>query len=251
MTELLPSQAEQDYLKALYHLTRGIAVKERTGTNALADWLGIAPASVTNMVKKMAERGLVTHSPYHGVALTQTGERMALEVLRHHRLLETYLSERLGVPWERVHAEADRLEHALSEDLEDRLDAALGHPSHDPHGAPIPAKDGTFPASVARDRLWTAAPGTTVTVAEVADENPALLTYVADLGLVPGAVVAVLAKAPFDGPLHVRVGGMEYALGEAVTSAVLVCPRPPPAAPPGKERTRRRMTAEGGDDERA
>lgn len=224
MTGLLPSQAEQDYLKAIYHLTRGVAAKERTGTNALADWLGVSAASATNMVKKMAERGFVTHSPYHGVALTQTGERVALEVLRHHRLLETYLSERLGVPWERVHAEADRLEHALSEDLEDRLDAALGHPSHDPHGAPIPAKDGTIPAPVATDRLWTATPGTTMTVAEVADEDPALLMYVADLGLVPGAVVEVLAKAPFDGPLHIRVNGTEYALGEAVTSAVLVIP---------------------------
>ena len=127
MAELVPSQSEQDYLKAIYHLTHGEA-KERTGPAALAEWLGFSCPSATNMVKKLAERGLVTHSPYHGVALTAMGEKVALEVLRHHRLLETYLSERLGVPWEQVHAEADRLEHALSEDLEARLDAALGYP---------------------------------------------------------------------------------------------------------------------------
>src|SRR5947209_17750562 len=107
MTALLPSQSEQDYLKAIYHLTRGEA-KERVGAAALADWLGFSCASATNMVKKLTERGLVTHSPYQGVALTEMGEKVALEVLRHHRLLETYLSERLGVPWERVHAEIGR-----------------------------------------------------------------------------------------------------------------------------------------------
>jgi DtxR family Mn-dependent transcriptional regulator len=230
MNDLLLSQSEQDYLKAIYHQTRGAAAKERTGTSALADWLGVSCASATNMVKKMAERGLVAHSPYHGVTLTGAGEKAALEILRHHRLLETYLSERLGVPWERVHAEADRLEHALSEDLEARLDAALGYPSHDPHGAPIPTKEGTVPPATTR-RLWTATPGTTVTVAEVADEDAALLSYVADLGLIPGAAVEVLAKAPFDGPLHIRVGGREYALGEAVTSAVLVGLTPPAPLP--------------------
>lgn len=248
MTELLPSQAEQDYLKAIYHLTRGAAAKERTGTNALADWIGVSAASATNMAKKMAERGFVTHSPYHGVALTETGEKIALEVLRHHRLLETYLSARLGVPWERVHAEADRLEHALSEDLEDRLDAALGHPSHDPHGAPIPAKDGTIPTPPVTDRLWAATPGTTVIVAEVADEDPALLTYVADLGLIPGATVVVLAKAPFDGPLHIRVGGTDYALGEAVTSAVLVCPMSLSPSPQGKGENTKKMKEECSDE---
>jgi DtxR family transcriptional regulator, Mn-dependent transcriptional regulator len=239
MNDLLPSQSEQDYLKAIYHLTRGVAAKERTGTTALADWLGVSCASATNMVKKMADRGLVMHSPYHGVTLTEAGEKAALEVLRHHRLLETYLTERLGVPWEQVHAEADRLEHALSEDLEARLDAALGYPSHDPHGAPIPTKEGTVPPPTTQ-RLWTATPGTTVTVAEVADEDSALLAYVADLGLVPGAAVDILAKAPFDGPLHIRVGGQDYALGEAVTSAVLIAP--PPRAPLLKEKRKREET---------
>src|SRR5260370_42174255 len=125
MTDLLPSQSEQDSLKAIYHLRQGEA-KERTGPAALADWLGFSCASATNMVKKLAERGLVTHNPYHGVALTETGEKIALEVLRHHRLLETYLRERLGGPCERVHAEADRLEHPPSGDPEGRLDADPG-----------------------------------------------------------------------------------------------------------------------------
>ncbi len=220
MTDLVPSQSEQDYLKAIYHLTYGEA-KERTGPAALAEWLGFSCASATNMVKKLTERGLATHSPYQGVALTETGEKVALEVLRHHRLLETYLSERLGVPWEKVHAEADRLEHALSEDLEDRIDAALGHPTTDPHGAPIPTKEGIIVAP-ATQPLATTLPGTTVTVTAVADENPALLTYVADLGLVPGATVEVLRKGPFDGPLHIRIATTEYALGEKVAWAISV-----------------------------
>lgn len=220
MSDLVPSQSEQDYLKAIYHLTHREA-KERTGSAALAEWLGFSCASATNMVKKLTERGLVTHSPYQGVALTETGEKVALEVLRHHRLLETYLSERLGVPWEQVHAEADRLEHALSEDLEARLDAALGYPTTDPHGAPIPTKEGVI-ATPAMQRLWYVAPGSRVIVVEVADEDASLLAYVADLGLVPGATVDVLAKAPFDGPLHIRVGANEYALGETVMRAVSV-----------------------------
>ena len=237
MPDLVPSQSEQDYLKAIYHLTHGEA-KERTGPAALAEWLGFSCASATNMVKKLAERGLVTHSPYHGVALTAMGEKVALEVLRHHRLLETYLSERLGVPWEQVHAEADRLEHALSEDLEARLDAALGYPTTDPHGAPIPTKEGII-AAPATQRLWYVAPGSRVIVAEVADEDAALLTYVADLGLVPGATVDVLSKAPFDGPLHIRVVGGEYALGETVMRAVSVnLPDPLPPVPVGKGKNR-------------
>jgi len=234
MIDFLPSQSEQDYLKAIYHLTHGEG-KEQTGAAALAEWLGFSCASATNMVKKLTERGFAVHSPYHGVALTETGEKIALEVLRHHRLLETYLRERLGVPWERVHAEAERLEHAISEDLEDRLDAALGYPTTDPHGAPIPTKEGIIVAPVTQ-RLWHVTPGSTVTVAEVADEDAALLVYVADLGLVPGATVEVFAKGPFDGPLHLRVGGNEYALGEAVTRAVSVSTAAPviPAAFNGK-----------------
>lgn len=242
MTELHPSQAEQDYLKAIYHLgQRG--GDERVGTVALADWLGFAPASATNMIKKLTERGLVTHSPYHGVALTETGRKVALEVLRHHRLLEMYLNERLGVPWEQVHAEAERLEHALSEDLEDRIDAALGHPTTDPHGAPIPTKEGVI-AAPPTQRLGTVLPGTTVMVTEVEDEDAALLAYLADLGLVPGVMVEVLRKGPFDGPLHIRIGDAEYALGDIITFAVSVARSSPSEPTTGGQRPRRRPHAQ-------
>lgn len=217
-TEL--SKSEADYLKAIHHLLRKEG-GERVGTVILAKWLGISAASVTSMIKKLAEAGYVTHSPYQGVALTEQGDRAALEMLRHHRLLETFLSEHLGMGWHEIHAEADRLEHALSETLEDRLDALLGYPTTDPHGAPIPAKDGTV---VAPDTatLWCTLPGATVWVAEVEDEDAALLTHFAELGLVPGAQVEVLAKGPFGGPLHIRIAGREHALGELVASAVLV-----------------------------
>ena len=193
------------------------------GTVILATWLNVSPPSVTNMMKKLAEQGLVSHRPYQGVALTGAGEQAALELLRHHRLLETYLCERLGVAWDQVHAEPDRLEHALSEDLEERLDAILGHPTTDPHGAPIPTKDGGI-AARATQRLWQVLPGSSVTIAEVEDEDATLLMYLADHGLVPGAQVEVLAKGPFDGPLHVRVAGNEHALGEAVSWVVSVVP---------------------------
>jgi DtxR family transcriptional regulator, Mn-dependent transcriptional regulator len=220
MTDAELSRSEADYLKAIYHLLRKEG-GERVGTVVLAKWLGISAASVTSMVKKLAEAGYVTHSPYQGVALTERGEKAALEMLRHHRLLETFLSEHLGMPWHEVHAEADRLEHALSETLEDRLDAVLGYPTVDPHGAPIPAKDGTVTVPETTT-LWVATPETTVWVAEVEDEDADLLTHFAALGLVPGARVEVLAKGPFGGPLHVRVAGREHALGEIVASAVLV-----------------------------
>jgi DtxR family transcriptional regulator, Mn-dependent transcriptional regulator len=220
MTDVGLSRSEADYLKAIHHLLRKEG-GERVGTVILAKWLGISAASVTSMVKKLAEAGYVTHSPYQGVALSERGEKAALEMLRHHRLLETFLSEHLGMPWHEVHAEADRLEHALSETLEERLDAVLGHPSVDPHGAPIPAKDGTINAPHTIT-LWATPPGQIVRVVEVEDEDAALLTHFADLGLVPGAQVAVLTKGPFGGPLHIRVAGHEHALGELVAGAVLI-----------------------------
>ena len=216
------THSEQDYLKAIHHLLR----KEGgglVGTVVLAKWLGVSAASVTSMVKKLAEEGLVTHSPYKGVALTGRGERAALEMLRHHRLLETFLSTQLGMPWDEVHAEAERLEHALSEALEERLDVALGHPTVDPHGAPIPTKDGRI-ALPATTPLWAAQPVARVVVAEVVDEDAALHAHLAELGLVPGAQVVVLTKGPFGGPLRVRVAGKEHALGEIVAGAVLVLP---------------------------
>lgn len=222
MLDINLSRAEQDYLKAIYHLLR----KEqagRVGTVMLAKWLGVSAASVTGMIKKLAEAELVTHHPYQGVALTGQGERAALEMLRHHRLLETFLSEHLGMPWHEVHAEADRLEHDLSESLEDRLAAALGNPTVDPHGAPIPTKEGylDLPATTS---LWDAQTGMCVRIVEVEDEDAALLTHLADLGLTPGTSVEVLTKGPFGGPLHIRVAEREHALGQFVARAIAVMP---------------------------
>lgn len=238
MTDIALSRAEQDYLKAIYHLQR----KEqdgRAGTVALAKWLGVSAASATSMIKKLAEAQLVSHHPYQGVALTESGERAALEMLRHHRLLETFLSEHLGMPWHEVHSEADRLEHALSETLEDRLADALGNPTVDPHGAPIPTKDGRvdMPTTVS---LWSIAAGQTVRILEVEDEDAALLTYLADLGLRPGTTVEVLTRDPFDGPLHIRVDAMEHTLGEVVAEAIAVVPSDAETTVRGEARNRER-----------
>lgn len=222
MSDAALSRAEQDYLKAIYHLQRK-EQDSRVGTVALGKWLGVSAASATSMIKKLAEAGLVSHHPYQGVALTEAGERAALEMLRHHRLLETFLSEHLGMPWHEVHAEADRLEHALSETLEDRLANALGNPTVDPHGAPIPTKDGHVetPNTIP---LWTVGAGQCVRIVEVEDEDAALLTHLAELGLRPGTTVEVLTRGPFGGPLHIRVDAKEHALGEAVAGAIAVIP---------------------------
>lgn len=220
MALLDQTEAEQEYLKAIDRLMRKDGVR-RVGTVVLAKHMGVSAASVSSMIKKLATEGLVEHSPRHGVRLTKSGERVALELLRHHRLLKTYLCAKLGMPWHEVHAEADRLEHALSEALEDRLDAALGHPTTDPHGAPIPTKEGVLNEPLTTC-LWTTQVSERVTVAEVEDDDVLLLAHLAELGLVPGASVDVLARGPFGGPLHVRVRDREHALGERVAAAVRV-----------------------------
>src|SRR5918912_2318913 len=140
----MQTQAVEDYLKTIYEIQRE---QGKVATTVLAERLGIAPASVTGMVKKLAGLHLVAHEPYQGVVLTEAGEKIALEVIRHHRLIERYLAEALAVPWDKVHEEAEKWEHVLSEDMEDRIDALLGHPTTDPHGAPIPARNGTLPPS--------------------------------------------------------------------------------------------------------
>ncbi|WP_412060232.1 metal-dependent transcriptional regulator [Rubrivirga sp. IMCC45206] len=178
----MPSTAVEDYLKAIYALGRsGDAVP----TSALAERLGVAPASVTGMLKKLAASGLVAHEKYQGATLTEAGRLVAVETIRHHRLVETYLHRALGVPWDQLHAEAEALEHVLSEDLEARMDAALGHPTHDPHGSPIPTPDLVLSE---RDLLPLARldPGLTATVARVSDHDPALLRAVGAAGLYPG-----------------------------------------------------------------
>lgn len=212
------SPAIQDYLKAIYELE---AEQGRASTNALAERLGVAPASVTGMLKKLAARRLAAYARYQGVALTARGRHMALEVIRHHRLIERYLAEALGVPWDRVHAEAEKWEHVISEDIEQRIDALLGHPTTDPHGAPIPAPDGTLPArpSTPLDRLQS---GQRAVIAEVSDHDEDLLRYLGGLGLYPAVEVQVTALAPFGGPITVRVGAAEHALGRQAAAHIRV-----------------------------
>ncbi len=178
----MPSPAAEDYLKAIYALGR---TGEPATTSALAERLGVSGASVTGMLKKLAEAGLVAHEKYQGARLTETGRLVAVETIRHHRLVETYLHQALGVPWDRLHAEAEAWEHVLSEDLEARMDAALGHPTHDPHGDPIPTPDLELDEAALLPLARLDA-GQVATVSRVSDHDPALLRTVGAAGLYPG-----------------------------------------------------------------
>jgi len=213
----MPSESVQDYLKAIWKLERdGPAT-----TSALAAELGVTPASATAMVKKLAGLGLVEHERYRGVRLTPSGERAALEVIRHHRLIELYLMKALGLGLDEVHAEAERLEHYLSEDLESRIDAALGHPTHDPHGDPIPTAELEL---VADDSRWLTevADGTEAVVSRVPDGDPELLRYLASLGIVPDQPIVLVGRAPFDGPVTIEIGGARHAIGLGVAVQIRV-----------------------------
>jgi DtxR family Mn-dependent transcriptional regulator len=196
----------EDYLKAVYQISEDGG---RASTTALAERLGVTPASVTGMLRTLSRRRppLISYQKHHGATLTAEGRRRALEVIRHHRLVEAFLHQTLGLPWDRVHAEAERIEHAISEDLEDRIAEHLGFPEVDPHGGPIPAKDGSVPERRGTP-LADLPPGQSGEIAFVPDEDPALLRYLAEVGLVPGAVVTVLDREPFDGPLYLKVGSL-------------------------------------------
>ncbi len=213
------SSAIEDYAKAIYALERRDG--DPVTTNALAERLGVTPGSASGMVKRLGEMGLVEHRPYHGVSLTEAGRRVALEVIRHHRLLELYLVESLGVPWDRVHQEAEVLEHVLSEDLEELIAAKLGDPTHDPHGDPIPTRDLEIQEG-ATDSLQTLSPGDRGTFTRVSDSDPAMLRFLADRGIAPGDQLEVIDKQPFDGPLFVRFGDDVHVLGGALARAMRV-----------------------------
>ena len=202
------SNAIQDYLKEIYKLEEAGG---RATTTAIARAMGVAPPSVTTMLKKLAALGLVEHSPYRGAVLTEAGEQVALEVIRHHRLLEQYLAETLGLPIDLVHDEADRLEHALSEELEALIDAKLGYPTHDPHGDPIP--DAELHLSDPKLRPLTELdPGESATIRRVPSEDSDLLRYLSTLDLVPGGTIQLRETAPFGGPVTVSVAGSEHAI---------------------------------------
>jgi DtxR family Mn-dependent transcriptional regulator len=213
------SDAIENYAKAIYSLQR----RERgpVTTNALAERLGVTPASASAMVKKLAERDLVEHEPYRGFSLTKAGESVALEVLRHHRLLELYLVEHLGVPWDRVHEEAEALEHVLSDDLEARIAAKLGNPTHDPHGDPIPGADLTINEGETRS-LAELEPGDRGVFVRVSDSDPAMLRYLDDRGVRLGDALEVVDRQPFGGPLTVRFDSASHVLGGSLAAAMRV-----------------------------
>jgi DtxR family transcriptional regulator, Mn-dependent transcriptional regulator len=210
--------AIEDYLKAIYALQQQGGV---VSTSMLGEQRGFKPGSVTGMIKKLAEMNLVEHTPYQGVQLTPAGERIALEVIRHHRLLELYLVEALGYSWDEVHEEAERLEHHISEKLEARIAAHLGHPNVDPHGDPIPTLEGHLPVT-ADLRLGDLPVGTAARIVRVRDQGADRLRYLAGLGLTPGATVEVTECAPFDGPVSVRIGGATHALDRRMARTIEV-----------------------------
>ena len=214
------SGSVEDYLKANYELER---TGEPAETNAIADALEVTPASVSGMVRRLVEQGLITHERYRGVRLTNLGRRAALKTLRRHRVIEAYLTSALGYSWDRVHDEAERLEHAASEELVDRMAAAIGEPETDPHGAPIPTRDGTL-----RERslvpLANLDPGAMARVERVGDRNADRLRYLAELGIVPGAKVQVIAREPFGGPIALRVDDVARTIGVELAGQILVSP---------------------------
>ena len=213
------STAIEDYTKAIYALERRGA--ETVTTNALADRLGVTPGSASGMVKRLGELGLAEHRPYHGVSLTEEGRRVALEVMRHHRLLELYLVESLGVPWDRVHEEAEVLEHVLSEELEELIAAKLGDPTHDPHGDPIPTRELTIEEAPTQS-LQTLSPGDRGTFTRISDSDPEMLRFLAERGIAPGGALQVVDKQPFGGPLFVRFGDEVHVLGGELARAMRV-----------------------------
>jgi len=209
--------AVEDYAKAIYALQtrRGADVN----TNALAERLHVTPASASNMVKKLDAVGLVEHVPYKGVRLTAAGERVALEVLRHHRLLELYLAETLDVPWDRVHDEAEVLEHVLSEELEELIARKLGNPTHDPHGDPIPTRELRIEEghTTSMQALESGAEGRFV---RISDSDPEMLRYLAERGIAPGDEFEIVDKQPFEGPVSARFGDRVLVLGGALARAM-------------------------------
>ena len=215
---MLPTEAVQDYLKTIYTLQEN---HEPAAPSTVAARLGVTRPSVSAMLKKLAGQKLVRHAPYGMIALTPAGQRFALEVVRHHRILETYLVHALGYSWDAVHAEADRLEHALSEDLEERMFERLGRPTRDPHGHPIPSRDGRLRGAVST-ALADFPVGVPAAIARVSDRDPAMLRYLGARGLVPETEVMVLAKEPFGGPITVRSRRAAHLLGPELAQHIRV-----------------------------
>jgi len=229
----------EDYLKVIYEIERRAGA---AATNDIAQRLAIAPASVSGMVRRLADQGLLAHEPYRGVRLTASGRRAALRTIRRHRVIEAYLAQALGYPWDRVHAEAERLEHAASDELIDRMAAAIGEPAVDPHGAPIPTREG----AVDERRLLSLAElpvDRRARILRVSDEDGEMLRYLAGLDIVPGVEVVVVGREPFGGPISLRVGANLRSVGPELATHIRVeelAEEPPPPAPaPGSAAGRR------------
>ena len=208
----------EDYLKVIFDLESRFGVAE---TNSIAEELRIAPASVSGMIRRLVEQGLISHERYRGVRLTSGGRRAALRTIRRHRVIEAYLTTALDYPWDLVHDEAERLEHAASDELIDRMAAAIGEPTTDPHGAPIPTREGALDER-ALAPLDSVEAGARVLVERVGDRDATQLRYLAELGIVPGRVIEVLSRAPFEGPIALRVGRTTRTIGPALAKRILV-----------------------------
>ena len=212
------TQSIEDYLKTIFEIEND---KGKVTTNSLSEKLQVAPASVTSMIKKLSSKKLITHKRYQGVKLTKAGRKIALEIIRHHRLIELYLQEALGVPWDKVHEEAEKWEHIISEDIEDRMDKFLGYPTSDPHGSPIPRRDGTM---IERDCSCLADidPGNKATIAEVSDHDPNLLRYLGEMGFYPKTKIVVKEVKPFDGPITISIKGKTHIIGREAAKHISV-----------------------------
>ncbi|MEX2604302.1 MAG: metal-dependent transcriptional regulator [Gracilimonas sp.] len=211
------SQSIEDYLKAIFVLQ---SEGEVATTTNIANALKVSSASVTNMLKRLAKMNLLEHEAYKGAKLTSTGNKIALEILRHHRLLELYLKEVMGYSWDEVHDEAEKLEHHISEQFEERIAELLNHPTHDPHGDPIPTKDGVMPA-IARLSIAKAELNKPYIIGRVKDQNSELLRYLEKIGVIPGVKIEIVEKTPFSGPIKILLEDKEtQVLGHAVASEV-------------------------------
>ena len=214
------SPAVEDYLKAIYQLSRD---GEPASTSAIAERLGVAAGSVTGMLKRLADQGLVEHTRYYGALLTDRGRDHAVQTIRRHRILELFLVRILGYTWDRVHEEAERLEHVASEEMIDRMAHVLGEPAEDPHGAPIPVTGESF-TEASYPSLTDLEAGRRAVLRRVPDEDPAALRYLAGMNLVPGVEIEVLERAPFNGPLTVRIGHTRHVLGRELSDTIRVEP---------------------------
>ncbi len=212
------SRAMEDYLKAIYQLAAG---DSPVTTSRVAAAMSCRPASVTNMVQRLSELKLVEYQRYKGVRLTPAGIRIALEIIRHHRLLELYLSEVLGYTWDKVHEEAEVLEHVISEEFEEKIDQALGYPRKDPHGDPIPTKKGEIDPE-RLERLWDMVAGQETRVRRVSDRDPNVLRHLASIGIFPDVKLDLVRRDPFNGPVYVRVNGVEHGLSEELARQIFV-----------------------------